>query len=83
MKILVVGNGGREHAIAKTLLRNPVITQVLCVPGNGGTATTDGCQNIAMGVKDFTGISRLALTHGVSFVVIGPEDPLAAGVADS
>ena len=83
MKILVVGNGGREHAIARALLRDSAVTQVLCVPGNGGTATTPGCQNIAMGVKDFTGIARLALTHGVSFVVIGPEDPLAAGITDS
>ena len=83
MKILVVGNGGREHAIARTLLRDDAVTQVLCVPGNGGTATTPGCQNIAMGVKDFTGIARLALTHGVSFVVIGPEDPLAAGISDA
>lgn len=83
MKILVVGNGGREHAIARTLLRDPAITQVLCVPGNGGTATTPGCHNVAMGMKDFDGLARLALTNGVGFVVIGPEDPLAAGITDA
>lgn len=82
MKILVVGNGGREHAIAWSLLQSPQVTQVLCVPGNGGTATLKGCQNLPFRVDDFVGIARFAEVNGVSLVVIGPELPLSLGIVD-
>jgi phosphoribosylamine---glycine ligase len=82
VKILVVGNGGREHAIVWTLLQSPQVTQVLCVPGNGGTATMDRCQNLSFRVDDFGGIARFAEVNGVSLVVIGPELPLSLGIVD-
>lgn len=82
MKILVVGNGGREHAIAWSLLQSPQVTQVLCVPGNGGTATMDRCQNLPFRVDDFAGIARFAEVNGVALVVIGPELPLSLGIVD-
>jgi phosphoribosylamine---glycine ligase len=82
VKILVVGNGGREHAIAWALLQSPQITQVLCVPGNGGTATMDRCQNLSFRVDDFAGIARFAEVNGVALVVIGPELPLSLGITD-
>ena len=82
MKILVVGNGGREHAIAWSLLQSPQVTQVLCVPGNGGTATMAGCQNLSFRVDDFGGIARFAEVNGVSLVVVGPELPLSLGIVD-
>ncbi len=82
MKILVVGNGGREHAIAWSLLQSPQVTQVLCVPGNGGTATLARCQNLPFRVDDFGGIARFAEVNGVSLVVIGPELPLSLGIVD-
>jgi phosphoribosylamine--glycine ligase len=82
VKILVVGNGGREHAIAWSLLQSPQVTQVLCVPGNGGTATLKGCQNLPFRVDDFVGIARFAEVNGVSLVVIGPELPLSLGIVD-
>ncbi len=82
MKILVVGNGGREHAIAWSLLQSPQVTQVLCVPGNGGTATMDRCQNLPFRVDDFGGIARFAEVNGVALVVIGPELPLSLGIVD-
>jgi phosphoribosylamine---glycine ligase len=82
VKILVVGNGGREHAIAWALLQSPQVTQVLCVPGNGGTAMMEGCQNLSFRVDDFAGIARFAEVNGVSLVVIGPELPLSLGIVD-
>jgi phosphoribosylamine--glycine ligase len=82
VKILVVGNGGREHALAWKLLQSQRIKQVICVPGNGGTATNPQCQNLSLRVDDFAGIARFALVHNVSLVVVGPELPLALGITD-
>jgi phosphoribosylamine---glycine ligase len=82
VKILVVGSGGREHAIAWKLLQSPKVTQVLCVPGNGGTAKLDRCQNLSFRIDDFAGITRLIETNGVRMVVVGPEMPLAQGIVD-
>lgn len=82
VKVLVVGNGGREHALAWKLLQSEKVQQVTCVPGNGGTATLPRCQNLSMNVNDFEGIGRFALVNGIALVVIGPEAPLAAGITD-
>ena len=82
MKVLVVGNGGREHAITWKLLQSEKVRQVICIPGTGGTALMPRCSNLAMNVSDFEGIARFALVNGVSLIVIGPEVPLAAGITD-
>ena len=82
MKILVVGNGGREHAIAWKLLQQDRIEQVVCVPGNGGTASLERCQNLPLNMDDFEGIGKFALEHDISLVVVGPELPLALGITD-
>ncbi|WP_066377569.1 phosphoribosylamine--glycine ligase [Anabaena sp. CA = ATCC 33047] len=82
MKVIVVGNGGREHALAWKLLRSPQVEQVVCIPGNGGTASMARCQNVALAVDDFEGISQYALENGISLVVVGPEVPLAKGITD-
>ncbi|MEM7772685.1 MAG: phosphoribosylamine--glycine ligase [Cyanobacteria bacterium P01_A01_bin.37] len=82
MRALVVGNGGREHAIAWKLTQSDRIDHVYCVPGNGGTARTPKCSNIAMEVTDFEGIERFALVNNASLIVVGPEVPLAAGITD-
>lgn len=82
MKILVVGNGGREHALAWKLLQSPSVDQVFCAPGNGGTATLDRCQNLPIGVDQFEAIAQVAHTQAFDLVVIGPELPLAAGITD-
>jgi phosphoribosylamine--glycine ligase len=82
VKILVVGNGGREHAIAWKLLQSDQVTQILCTPGNGGTATLEGCQNIPLGVADLAGITQLAVSEGVDLVVVGPELPLSLGITN-
>lgn len=82
MRILVIGNGGREHAIAWALLQSPQVTQVLCVPGNGGTAMMDRCQNLALRVDDFAEIAEFAKVNDVALVVVGPELPLSLGIVD-
>ncbi|HEY9866803.1 MAG TPA: phosphoribosylamine--glycine ligase [Candidatus Obscuribacterales bacterium] len=82
MKILVVGNGGREHAIAWTLLQSPNVEKVFCTPGNGGTATLKGCENYPISVEDFEGIKNLVQNQDISLVVVGPELPLALGITD-
>ncbi|NEU76814.1 phosphoribosylamine--glycine ligase [Hassallia byssoidea VB512170] len=82
MKVLVVGSGGREHALAWKLLQSKQVEQVVCVPGNGGTASLERCENLALAVDDFEGISRYSLQNNISLVVVGPEVPLAKGITD-
>ena len=82
MKVLVLGNGGREHAIVKKLLESTRIKQVFCVPGNGGTATTKGCQNLSLNIDDFQGIERFVMVNNIGLVIVGPELPLSLGIAD-
>jgi len=82
MKILVVGSGGREHAIAWMLLRSPNVEQVFCAPGNGGTATMTNCQNLELAVDDFSAIAQAVVDNDISLVVVGPEVPLSLGITD-
>ena len=82
MKVLVVGNGGREHALAWKLLQSANVSQVICVPGNGGTQTMTGCKNVPLEVNDFAGIANLTQEEDIAFVVVGPEIPLVAGITN-
>ena len=82
MKVLVVGNGGREHTLAWTLLQSSNVDEVFCTPGNGGTATMSNCQNLALAVDDFAGIADAVIANQVSLVVVGPEVPLSLGIVD-
>ncbi len=82
MKALVVGNGGREHALAWTLLQSPRIEQVICAPGNGGTATMNKCRNLALPVDDFSGIVQAVNENQIDLVVVGTEVPLSLGIVD-
>jgi phosphoribosylamine---glycine ligase len=82
LKVLVVGSGGREHALAWKLLQSPNIDRVFCIPGNGGTATMQNCQNVSLSIDDFEGILRFAQLQGVGFTIVGPELPLALGIVD-
>ncbi|NJR67207.1 MAG: phosphoribosylamine--glycine ligase [Synechococcales cyanobacterium CRU_2_2] len=82
MNVLVVGNGGREHALAWALLQSSQVKQVFCAPGNGGTATQARCVNLPIGVMEFEAIAQAAQTHDVKLLVIGPEVPLAQGITD-
>jgi len=87
MKGIVIGSGGREHAIAWALACSSTIDEVICIPGNGGTISEPKCRNLPAHLADIAAVADLCKkelkgsTQG--FVVIGPEDPLAAGLADA
>lgn len=81
MKILVVGGGGREHAIIKKLKENPHVTEIFALPGNGGIAADAVCVNI--GAKDIPQIVEFAVSHGVDYAVVAPDDPLVLGAVDA
>jgi phosphoribosylamine--glycine ligase/phosphoribosylformylglycinamidine cyclo-ligase len=81
--VLVVGSGGREHAIATKLAESPKVQQIFCAPGNGGTATERKMTNVAIGDSDVAGLIAFALEKKVALVFVGPEAPLCAGIADA
>lgn len=87
VKVIVVGSGGREHTIAWKLAQSSSVDEVICVPGNGGTASENKCRNIPLKQDYITDGANpyveIAKHEGVTFAVIGPEDPLAAGIADA
>ena len=82
MKVLVIGSGGREHALAWKLARSPRVDEVLVAPGNAGTAGEDKCRNVDVAVTDIDALLALARDEGVAFTLVGPEGPLVAGVVD-
>lgn len=81
MKILIVGSGGREHAIAWKVAQSPLCIKLLTAPGNPGTAALG--ENIPLAADDVDGLARFARENGVDLVIIGPEASLAAGVSDA
>lgn len=80
MRVLVVGSGGREHALIWGLSKSPLVTEILCAPGNGGTQAL--ARNLPIDAMDFAGLRDAALNENVDLVVVGPDDPLAAGLVD-
>lgn len=81
--VLVVGNGGREHALAVQLAQSPAVGAVICCPGNGGTAQEGGkISNINGSAQDNETVVRLCQEHNVTMVVVGPEQPLVDGLVD-
>lgn len=81
MKILVVGGGGREHAIIKKLKENPNVTEIFACPGNGGIAKDATCVDI--GAKDIPAITDFAVENEIDFCVVAPDDPLVLGCVDA
>ena len=80
MNVLLIGSGGREHALAWALTASPLLTRLYCAPGNAGIAEVAEC--VAIGVDDHPGIIAFAKANAIEFVVVGPEQPLVAGLAD-
>ena len=80
MKILVIGSGGREHALAWKLSQSPKVQQVYVAPGNGGTALSPNLKNVP--ITDLAALRDWALAEKIALTVVGPEQPLAAGVVD-
>jgi len=80
MKILIIGAGGREHALAWAMAKSPQLEKLFIAPGNAGTAELG--TNVPVGVEDFEGMKQLVLKEGIDMLVVGPEVPLVAGVTD-
>ena len=80
MKIMVVGGGGREHAIIKKIKENKNVTEIFALPGNGGIAKDATCVDI--GAKDIDKIVEFAVNEKIDFAVVAPDDPLVLGAVD-
>ena len=80
MKVLVVGSGGREHAIIKKIKENKDVEVIYALPGNGGMAKDAVC--VPVKATDIDGIVEFAKGHGVDYAVVAPDDPLALGCVD-
>jgi phosphoribosylamine--glycine ligase len=83
MKVLVIGGGGREHALAWKLAQSPRVAEVLVAPGNAGTALESKCRNAEVAAADIAGLVALARAEAVALTIVGPEGPLVAGVVDA
>ena len=83
MNILVLGSGGREHALAWKIAQDAKVTQVFVAPGNAGTATEDKCQNVDIDILNNPAIIEFAKANDVALVIVGPEAPLVNGVVDA
>jgi phosphoribosylamine--glycine ligase len=80
VKILVIGSGGREHALAWKLRQSAAVDRIFCAPGNAGTAVIG--ENVAIKASDLPALVRFAKENAVDLAVVGPDDPLAAGIVD-
>ena len=83
MKVLIIGNGGREHALAWCCARAPNVSAVLVAPGNAGTAGEPRVRNAAVDTSDFAGLIDLARREAITLTIVGPETPLVAGIVDA
>lgn len=81
MKILVVGSGGREHAIVKALRKNPKVSEIFALPGNGGMCAE--AVTVPIGAKDIDAITAFAVEKGIDYAVVAPDDPLVLGAVDA
>ncbi|MGB2115885.1 MAG: phosphoribosylamine--glycine ligase, partial [Porticoccaceae bacterium] len=82
MNILVIGSGGREHALAWKASQSSLAQTVFVAPGNAGTAIEPGLENIAIGVGDFAALAEFAKANNVGLTIVGPEQPLVDGIVD-
>lgn len=80
MKVLIVGSGGREHAIAWKVAQNPLVEKIYCAPGNGGTAVEEKCENVH--IKDIEELADFAEKNKIDLTIVGPEDFLIKGIVD-
>ena len=83
MNVLIVGGGGREHALAWKIAQSPLVHKVFVAPGNAGTALEPGVENIPIEADDLIALRYFALEHGVTLTIVGPEAPLVEGIVDN
>ena len=82
MDVLLVGSGGREHALAWKIKQSPRVSEVIVAPGNAGTTTEPGVRNVDIAMSDIDGLVALAHREDIALTVVGPEAPLVAGLVD-
>ncbi len=82
MKILIIGSGGREHALAWKLSLDNRVEKIYAAPGNGGTAVENKCENVNISVNDFNALINFVKSNNIDLTVVGPEDPLSQGIVD-
>jgi len=82
MKVLIVGGGGREHALAWKCAQSPRVSEVLVAPGNAGTELEPGVRNVQVGAEDIDALLQLAAAENIDLTIVGPEVPLVAGIVD-
>ena len=82
MKILIIGGGGREHALAWKIAQSPRVEKVFVAPGNAGTARESKCENVAVQAEDVGGLLKFAQGNKIDLTIVGPEIPLVLGVVD-
>src|SRR5690606_41699008 len=82
MKVLTIGSGGREHALAWKALQSPLVEKVFVAPGNAGTATEAGVENVAIDVMNFDALEAFAKDNGIGLTIVGPEAPLVGGIVN-
>ncbi|CAG5038211.1 unnamed protein product [Parnassius apollo] len=82
-KVLVIGSGGREHALCWKLAESPNVKQIYCAPGSVGISSVDKVESIDINIKDFQAVGKWCKENSINLVVIGPEDPLANGIVDT
>jgi phosphoribosylamine---glycine ligase len=82
MRVLIVGSGGREHALAWKVAASPRVTRVLIAPGNAGTAAEPRCENVAIAAEDVAALRAFALRERIDLTIVGPEVPLVLGIVD-
>ncbi len=83
MRVLILGSGGREHALAWKAAQSPLVEQVFVAPGNGGTAQEPGVENLPIALEDVSALVRFATRENIGLTIVGPEGPLVAGVVDA
>ena len=82
MKVLIIGNGGREHALAWKCAQSADVAEVLVAPGNAGTAREEKVRNVAVSPNDIEALAALAQNENIRLTIVGPEAPLVAGIVD-
>jgi phosphoribosylamine--glycine ligase len=80
VKVLVIGSGGREHALVWKLAQSPRVTQLYCAPGNAGIESLATC--VPLSVEDIPGLKQFVTSHAIDLTIVGPEAPLALGIVD-
>ena len=83
MKVLIIGSGGREHALSWKIARSPLVKSVYVAPGNGGTDLEPNIANVNISSDDIEGLSTFALNNKIDLTIVGPEDPLVNGITDN